>query len=425
MSNLGIVYEVLKKDIVVLTPEGQFMTLKKKEGEISEGMLIEFDRADIRDPGKSFLKGVSLVSGIAAIIVLAFICFKPIYSYFSGSVSFCYIDVDINPGIGFVIDNEGSISRTVRLTDDAKNLMKQFKIEDQPAWDTIGLLVERCLTNGFIDKEGQNSILISVSLYKEAGMDSDNEKRLNEILGKIYSEIRELAIGNNISINPVIIKVTPDERKAAKENSISMGRYSLYLKAREKNSGIRLEEIKDISIAEFFKILDDNNVYAKSEIPVFDPGTDTESYKGLKIQYYSLDKQVYTQGINYSFTIVNTGEHTVDLKETKVRYYFKEEEEKPLRFEVYYFGDGDTEDVHGKFFNIPNGQKANRYLEISFSKGAVSPGETLHVRGIFYREDWSSFNQEDDYSFNPVDEYVDWDRITIYVSDKLVWGVEP
>ncbi|NLD47278.1 MAG: anti-sigma factor domain-containing protein [Clostridiaceae bacterium] len=426
MDNFGIVYEVLKNDVIVLTPEGQFMTLKKKDGDISEGMLIEFDFSDICDTRKSFINGVLLISGIAAIIVFAFVYFKPIYTNIINSTSFCYIDVDINPGIGFVIDDKGNISSTTRLTDDAKNLMKQFKIEGQPVWDTIELLSERCLTNGVINKEGQNNILISVSLNKNVEKDSDEEKRMNEILVQIHNKIRELGINNDISINPVIVKVDPEERKAAKENNISMGRYRLYLKVLEKDAGIKLEEIKDISIADLLKILEENMVDTGSEITISDPDTASESNKGLKIQYYCLDKQIDTQGINYSFTILNTGDHSVDLKDTKVRYYFKEEEDKLLRFEIYYFGDGKTEDVHGKFFDIPDGQKANKYLEITFSKGAVSPGETLHVRGIFYRDDWSRFNQGDDYSYNPVDEtYVDWDKITIYVSDKLVWGVEP
>ena len=146
--------------------------------------------------------------------------------------------------------------------------MKQFKIEGQPVWDTIELLSERCLTNGVINKEGQNNILISVSLNKNVEKDSDEEKRMNEILVQIHNKIRELGINNDISINPVIVKVDPEERKAAKENNISMERYRLYLKVLEKDAGIKLEEIKDISIADLLKILEENMVDTGSEITI-------------------------------------------------------------------------------------------------------------------------------------------------------------
>ena len=43
MSNIGIVYEIIKNDVVVLTPEGEFVIIKRKKDDVSLGMAIEFD----------------------------------------------------------------------------------------------------------------------------------------------------------------------------------------------------------------------------------------------------------------------------------------------------------------------------------------------------------------------------------------------
>jgi hypothetical protein len=44
---------------------------------------------------------------------------------------------------------------------------------------------------------------------------------------------------------------------------------------------------------------------------------------------------------------------------------------------------------------------------------------------LFYKNDWGKFDQSDDYSYNPVDSYVDWENMTAYIKDVLVWGQEP
>jgi len=49
----------------------------------------------------------------------------------------------------------------------------------------------------------------------------------------------------------------------------------------------------------------------------------------------------------------------------------------------------------------------------------------MYITGEFYKNDWTKFEQRDDYSYNPADSYSDWKRMTAYISNKLVWGIEP
>lgn len=69
------------------------------------------------------------------------------------------------------------------------------------------------------------------------------------------------------------------------------------------------------------------------------------------------------------------------------------------------------------------------YVELSFTAAAGSisaGGETGEIQLRMAKSDWSNFNEADDYSFDPTKTaYADWDKVTLYLDDSLVWGVEP
>jgi hypothetical protein len=146
----------------------------------------------------------------------------------------------------------------------------------------------------------------------------------------------------------------------------------------------------------------------------------------LRIQYYSKADKEIVQGIDYSFRMFNTTSSVIDMRNVKVRYYFKEGVPiNSMNSAIYFYSLGKEEDVHCKFYNLSGSDKANNYLEITFSSGSLSPDEILYITAMFYKNDWGEFDQSDDYSYNPMDTYVDWENMTAYINDVLVWGQEP
>jgi len=85
--------------------------------------------------------------------------------------------------------------------------------------------------------------------------------------------------------------------------------------------------------------------------------------------------------------------------------------------------------VTGNFFNLSSPKEgADTCLEVGFGSGAgtLDPGGSVEVQIRFSKEDWSNYNQSNDYSFNPsASDYTDWNRVTLYISNKLVYGKEP
>lgn len=71
---------------------------------------------------------------------------------------------------------------------------------------------------------------------------------------------------------------------------------------------------------------------------------------------------------------------------------------------------------------------ADTYLQIGFKNGAKSlkPGEYVELQCRFAKSDWSNYNQSDDYSFNQhSNDFIEWDRISVYINNDPVWGLEP
>ena len=86
--------------------------------------------------------------------------------------------------------------------------------------------------------------------------------------------------------------------------------------------------------------------------------------------------------------------------------------------------------VIGRFVTVtPARTGADTYLELSFKTGlpALAAGaSTGEIQDRFNRQDWSNYNQANDYSFDAAAAaYADSTKVTVYANGKLVWGTEP
>lgn len=149
----------------------------------------------------------------------------------------------------------------------------------------------------------------------------------------------------------------------------------------------------------------------------------------LKLQYKAADTNPTNNAIQPNFNIKNIGTTAVDLSKVKIRYYFTKDNAQGLSYWTDYARVGSS-NITGTFVNLPSPKEtADTYLELSFSAGAgsIAPGgESGDIQGRFSKNDWSNFNELNDYSFDAAKTaYTDWDRVTLYVDGVLVWGIEP
>ena len=150
---------------------------------------------------------------------------------------------------------------------------------------------------------------------------------------------------------------------------------------------------------------------------------------GLKAQYFAADTTVGDNQIKPHLNLVNIGTTAVALSDVTMRYWYTVDGVRPQVFWCDWTPLG-CNNVTGRFVTVsPARAGADGYLEIGFTAGmgSLAPGQsTGEIMARFNKDNWSNFNEADDYSFDRTKlSFADWDRVTVYQNGALIWGSEP
>jgi len=150
--------------------------------------------------------------------------------------------------------------------------------------------------------------------------------------------------------------------------------------------------------------------------------------KKVLVQYKNSNAADSSNNISPILKIVNNSNSSINLKDVKIRYYYTVDGEKPQTFWCDWCSVG-TSNVTGSFKKLSEAKDgADYYLEVSFTSdaGILKQGESVDIQSRFAKNDWSNYSQSNDYSFiSSASEYANNDKITVYISGKLVSGNEP
>ncbi len=140
----------------------------------------------------------------------------------------------------------------------------------------------------------------------------------------------------------------------------------------------------------------------------------------LVLQYREADGDASNNQIKPHFNIKNEGSETIDLEDVKLRYYFTKEGGASMNSWI------DWAQIGGQHIDRTF---TNSYVELTFKPGAGSldAGEQSgQIQLRMSKVDWSNFDETNDYSYDAAKtSFEDWDQVTLYLNDNLVWGIEP
>lgn len=144
----------------------------------------------------------------------------------------------------------------------------------------------------------------------------------------------------------------------------------------------------------------------------------------------SYDGAIQTNTITNNISLTHQGGADIDLAKLSLRYYYTKEgtasegfscdhASMQLNQEPWYAPYTDV--VEGNFVSMTNPKtNASHYLEITFdTRDIFVEGSTLSFNTRMYKNDWSNYDQSNDYSFG------DTSRINVYYDNELVLGIEP
>jgi endoglucanase len=150
---------------------------------------------------------------------------------------------------------------------------------------------------------------------------------------------------------------------------------------------------------------------------------------GLKAQYFAADTNAGDNQVKPHLNLVNIGTTAVALSTVTVRYWYTVDGVRPQVFWCDWTSLG-CNNVTGRFVTVsPARSGADTYLEVGFTAGmgSLAPGQsTGEIQARFNKDNWSNFNEADDYSFDPTKlSFADSTRVTVYQNGTLIWGNEP
>ncbi|CDM68951.1 Hypothetical protein CM240_1793 [Clostridium bornimense] len=146
----------------------------------------------------------------------------------------------------------------------------------------------------------------------------------------------------------------------------------------------------------------------------------------IKVEMYNKINQPVYNNITPCFRITNAGKTSINLKNIKIRYYYTKDGNEKQVFECDWCS-FDSNSITANFGSINKGNNADYYLDLSFNSNEVlKPNGNIYLYGRIHKNNWTNFNQSNDYSFNSSsNDYVEWKKVTAYIDGTLVWGNEP
>jgi endoglucanase len=143
----------------------------------------------------------------------------------------------------------------------------------------------------------------------------------------------------------------------------------------------------------------------------------------LRVRYRTSQQADTVIDSKPEFIITNNGQTPVNLDDLELIYWYKDDPGETYLFACDWAQIG-CETVTGEFEALPDGSYS---MQVRFQSSLeLPPGQgTGEIKLRFNRADWSEFNQSDDYSFSAASDYVEWEKVTLYLDGARVWGNEP
>ena len=184
--NKGIVMDIKKHNVVVLTPNGEFITFKRKIHSYMIGEEISFNEQEQRAPRfsiSSFLKPASL-------LVTCFLCVLLFFYNQPEEKVFAYVSVDINPSLEVSVTKDLRVIDLRACNDDGKRILKEMKRwENKHLQDVIRTIIKQSQEDMYLTNDKQ---VMLTAVTKDKSLEPQLENAIQE-LKKEY-EIKHITV---------------------------------------------------------------------------------------------------------------------------------------------------------------------------------------------------------------------------------------
>ncbi|WP_002146513.1 anti-sigma factor domain-containing protein, partial [Bacillus cereus] len=207
--NKGIVVDIKKHSVVVLTPNGEFLSFKRKAYSYMIGEEISFKEQEQRAPRfsiPSFLKPASL-------LVTCFLCVLLFFYNQPEEKVFAYVSVDINPSLEVSVTKDLHVIDLRACNDDGRRILKEMKRwENKHLQDVIRTIIKHSQEDKYLTNDKQ---VMLTAVTKDKSLEPQLEKAMQKL--KQEYELKHVTV--------VYQSSTMQMRENAKKAGVGTGVY--------------------------------------------------------------------------------------------------------------------------------------------------------------------------------------------------------
>jgi hypothetical protein len=252
----GIVLEVDDDFVTLLTPDGEFVQIKK-EGSYQIGQEIEgipMRRQKTKKPFFHFSSFKLAVASIAAVCLLVLSLFSSVTS----NEVYAYLSIDINPSIELMINKKLEVINIRGYNQDGKKLVANLSDwKEKKFVDVTKKIIELSMKNGYLHK-GEEVLITTVE--KKANRSSSQR------LAKELDEVKRSYQKQDIVVTTK--KSTLELRKEAIEKGFTTGKYMRLIEKENKikNNGSSQNQKENVPVNREQNESNDNHLPPSSNL---------------------------------------------------------------------------------------------------------------------------------------------------------------
>mgnify|MGYP001809847369 CR=1 FL=1 len=195
---------------------------------------------------------VKIARNPKTIFVVACVIIIFIIVYVYGRVPTSYLSVDINPSIEMGVNAFGRVVSVNSYNKEGKELIGDVNVEGKSVKEATKLIISRSILEGYISSVKEATILLTVAM--------NNDKIANKILANANSGANEILIKGTYKTTIYKNVVAMSYYNDANKYGMSIGRYDLYKKAKEKNSAETVTAFKNNNVTDLVTQLKKDNI---------------------------------------------------------------------------------------------------------------------------------------------------------------------
>lgn len=248
---VGTIMELLEREAVLLTEECDFVRIPRFEG-MELGQRIPLPEVTKKNTG-SILRGSIGLALAACILLAAFGAFRG-FEFFSAE-AYAFISVDINPSIELAISKDEKIMGASAFNEEGTKVLKNLKIKNESLDQALILVVREAENLGYFKGKKIGAVLLTgTPNEKYAAYDEKKTEIQKELKALIEREEDSIETAEAKKINVAAQLSTPEVRKEAKENKISVGRQQLIETAKANGDpSLTVNEVRKANITNLLK----------------------------------------------------------------------------------------------------------------------------------------------------------------------------